>query len=112
VPIATGPADPACLHTPRGIVKAAQLPSSPIENIRKILDELGGVLLDIVSLTMYYVRDVDFPAIQRVRARRFEKATGPAATGVRVAALVDPALLVELTVTAVIPNDRLRPPHM
>ena len=81
-----------------------------IENIRMVLAELGGTMSDIMSLTMYYVKDDDLPAIQRVRTRRFEKATGPAVTGVRVAGLVDPALLVELTVTAVIPNDRFRTP--
>jgi len=79
-----------------------------IDNIGKILAELGGSLSDIVSLTMYYVRDEDLPAIQSVRSRRFEKPTGPAVTGVKVAALVDPALLVELTVIAVIPNERFR----
>jgi len=81
-----------------------------IENIRRILAELGGGISDIVSSTMYYVRDDDLPAIQRVRARRFEKATGPAVTGVKVSALVDTALLVEFTVTAVIPHDRFRTP--
>jgi|SRR5215472_8570631 len=81
-----------------------------INNIRKILHELGGELSDIVSLTMYYVRDADLSAIQKVRSRRFEKATGPASTGVKVAALVDAGLLVELTVIAVIPNQRFRIP--
>lgn len=81
-----------------------------IENIRKILIELGGSLSDIVSLTMYYVRDSDLPAIQSVRKRQFDKATGPAVTGLKVAALVDPKLLVELTVIAVIPHERFRHP--
>lgn len=81
-----------------------------IENIRKVLAGLGGVLSDIMSLTMYYVRDDDLPAIQAVRKRRMERATGPAVTGVKVAGLVHPALLVELTVTAVIPHDRFRVP--
>ncbi len=83
-----------------------------IDNIRKILAVLGGALGDIVSLTMYYVRDEDLPAIQRVRTRRFQKATGPTATGLKVAGLVDSALLVELTVTAVIPFDRFRVPEV
>ena len=81
-----------------------------IENIRKVLAAMGGALSDIVSLTMYYVRDEDLPAIQAVRKRRMEKATGPTATGIKVAGLVDPALLVELTVIAVIPHDRFRVP--
>ena len=81
-----------------------------MKNIRKVLAAMGGALSDIVSLTMYYVRDEDLPAIQAVRKRAMEKATGPAVTGVKVAGLVHPALLVELTVTAVVPHDRFRVP--
>ncbi len=81
-----------------------------IDNIEKILAELGGSISDIVSLTTYYVRDEDLPAILNVRSRRFEKATGPASTGVKVVSLVDPDLLVELTVIAVIPDKRFRAP--
>ena len=79
-----------------------------IDNITKILAELGGTLDDIVSSTLYYVRDEDLTAIQHVRTHRFNKANGPASTAVRVAALVDPELLVELTVIAVIPRERFR----
>ena len=81
-----------------------------IDNIETILAALGGQLSDIVSTTLYYVRDEDLPAIQNVRIRRFPKAHGPATTGVRVAGLVDPGLLVELTVIAVIPEDRFQVP--
>ena len=38
-----------------------------IDNITKILAELGGMIADIVSLTMYYVRDEDLAAIQSER---------------------------------------------
>ena len=79
-----------------------------IDNIVKVLAELGGTLDDIVSMTMYYVRDKDLPYIQSERIRRFKKPTGPAVTGVRVAALVDPELLVELTAIAVIPDERFK----
>jgi len=77
-----------------------------IDNIQRILAELGGSISDIVSVTMYYVRDEDLEEIQSVRRDRFQKPTGPAVTGVKVAGLVDPNLLVELTVVAVIPEDR------
>ncbi len=80
-----------------------------IDNITKILAELGGMIADIVSLTMYYVRDKDLAAIQSERIQRFDKTTGPAVTGVKVAALVDPELLVELTAVAVIPSERFIP---
>jgi enamine deaminase RidA (YjgF/YER057c/UK114 family) len=81
-----------------------------IDNICKVLSALGGTLADIVSVTMYYVKDVDLPAIQAVRKRRFQKETGPAVTGIKAAALVDPLLLVELTTIAVIPEERFRSP--
>ena len=79
-----------------------------IDNIVKVLAELGGMLDDIVSMTMYYVRDQDLSDIQSERIRRFKKPTGPAVTGVKVAALVDPELLVELTAIAVIPDERFK----
>ncbi|MDX1575491.1 MAG: RidA family protein [Kiloniellales bacterium] len=81
-----------------------------IDNIERVLFGLGGRIEDAVSVTMYYVRDEDLEAIQEVRRARFSLQAGPAATGVKVAALVDPALLVELTVVAVIPDDRFVAP--
>jgi enamine deaminase RidA (YjgF/YER057c/UK114 family) len=75
-----------------------------IDNIEAILSSLGGSLADVVSLTMYFVRDQDFEAIQSVRRRRFKKATGPATTGIKVAGIPFPDLLVEITAFAVIPD--------
>ena len=54
----------------------------------------------------YLRREKDLPDIQKERIKKFKKATGPAVTGVKVAGLVDPELLVELTVLAVIPHER------
>lgn len=79
-----------------------------IDNIERVLTVLGGRLDDIVSMTMYYVRDQDLTDIQNERIRRFKKVTDPAVTGVKVAALVDPDLLVELTPIAVIPAGRFK----
>ncbi|WP_152610774.1 RidA family protein [Ruegeria sp. ANG-R] len=56
-----------------------------------------------MSCTMYYARDEDLDAIQDARRSRFSFGAGPAVTGVNVAGLVDKALLVELTVVAVVP---------
>ncbi|WP_177230918.1 RidA family protein [Rhizobium sp. NFR07] len=81
-----------------------------INNIEKVLAGLGGTIADVVSTTMYYVRDNDLDAIQEVRRARFATDAGPAVTGVRVSSLVDPGLLVELTVIAVIPYDRFQVP--
>ena len=75
-----------------------------IDNIEKVLASVGGTIDDIVSCTMYYVRDEDLEAIQDARRSRFSFNAGPAVTGVKVAGLVDKALLVELTVVAVVPS--------
>lgn len=77
-----------------------------IDNIETVLAAIGGTLSDIVSFTTYYVRQEDLPALYRARSDRFSRDFGPAVTGVRVAGLVDPDLLVEFTVIAVIPEDR------
>ncbi len=75
-----------------------------IDNIEKVLSAVGATIEDVVSCTMYYVRDEDLDAIQEVRRNRFSFDAGPAVTGVKVAGLVDEALLVELTVVAVVPS--------
>lgn len=76
-----------------------------IDNIEKVLAAVGGTIEDVVSCTMYYVRDEDLDAIQEARRNRFSFDAGPAVTGVKVAGLVDKALLVELTVVAVVPSE-------
>lgn len=81
-----------------------------IDNIEKVLAGLGGTIEDVVSTTMYYVRDDDLDAIQGAGRARFSFNAGPAVTGVKVAALVDPDLLVELTIIAVIPPERFQAP--
>ena len=93
-----------------GMEDAGQQAHAAIDNIETVLAALGGTIEDVVATTMYYVRDEDLEAIQEARRTRFSLAAGPAVTGVKVAALVDPRLLVELTVTAVIPQDRIRSP--
>ena len=91
-------------ENPEGQARAA------IENIRLVLDELGGALSDIVAMTVYFRDDADLPAIQRARKRAFQKATGPAVTAIKVAGFVAPDLLVEMTATAVIPHERFKAP--
>ncbi|MEQ9490778.1 MAG: RidA family protein [Alphaproteobacteria bacterium] len=77
-----------------------------IDNIEAVLAGIGGSLEDIVSFTTYYTRQVDLPGIYRAREDRFHRDSGPAVTGIRVAGLVDPDLLVEFAVIAVIPEKR------
>lgn len=89
---------------------AGKQTTAALKNISAILAALGGEPSDIVSLTTYYVRDEDKTAISEARKAVLDKSTGPAATGVRVAALWSPELLVELTAIAVIPHHRFREP--
>ena len=81
-----------------------------IDNIETILAALGGSINDVVSVTMYYVREEDLAAIRDVRGRRFGLHHGPASTGVKVAGLVRPELLVEMSAIAVIPVSRFIEP--
>ncbi len=76
-------------------------------NIAALLQQIGGQMNDIVSVTTWFVRDGDLSAIQTVRARWLDFPNPPASTSVRVAGLGDPGFLVELTPVAVIPEDRL-----
>lgn len=79
-----------------------------IDNIERFLVSLGGTIEDVVSCTMYYVRDEDLDAIQDARRSRFSFDAGPAVTGVKIAGLGDKALLVELTIIAVIPTGNFK----
>ena len=87
----------------------AQMEQS-IENVRTILDTVGGRLEDVVSMTIYFLRREDLPTIQRVRARHFEAATAPASVMIQVPGLIIPELLVELVPIAVVPHERFRRP--
>ena len=81
-----------------------------VENVRAILAEVGGVLDDVVSMTVYFVDRADLPAIQRVRSRYWTAGTAPASILIQVAGLVVPELVVELVPVAVVPHDRFRRP--
>lgn len=89
---------------------AAAQTHAALDNIEKVLASAGGTLDDIVSLTTYYVRSADKDDIRAARAARLNKGFGPASTGIQVKALWDDALLVELTVIAVIPHQRFCAP--
>lgn len=79
-------------------------------NVEHILAAVGGRLDDIVSLTIYFLRRDDLPAIQKVRAEKFTSRTAPASILIQTLGLVVPDLLVELVPIAVVPDDRYRNP--
>ena len=81
------------------------------DNVAYILEEVGGRLDDIVSLTIFFLNRDDLPAIQTVRAERFTPENAPASILIQTPGLVTPDLLVELVPIAVIPFDRYHPPR-
>ena len=70
--------------------------------IKKALEELGGTL-DHVVRTRMYVTDItrDWQAIGRAHGEVFQQAR-PASTMVEVKQLIDPAMLVEIEVSAIV----------
>jgi enamine deaminase RidA (YjgF/YER057c/UK114 family) len=94
-----------------GEADAALQMEQSIENVRRILAEVGGILDDIVSMTIYFLDRADLPAIQRVRSRHFTAGTAPTSTLIQVPGLVVPDLLVELVPLAVVPHSRFHRPR-
>ncbi|MEV0384282.1 RidA family protein [Nonomuraea sp. NPDC050643] len=88
----------------------AQMEKS-IDNVRLILAAVGGRLDDIVSMTIYFLRREDLPAIQRVRSRHFAAGSAPASVLIQVPGLVLPEFLVELVPIAAIPQERFTRPE-
>ena len=72
-----------------------------LDKIRTALDACGATLRDVVCTRAYLVNVDDWPAVARAHARSFADVR-PAATLVEVRRLVDPRLLVEMEVQAVV----------
>lgn len=78
-----------------------------LENIRGVLDSVGGTMADIQKVTIYVM---DMALLMEIHAVRSEFFTAPypASTLVQVAALVRPEYLIEIEAVAVIPEERVR----
>ncbi|MQA07412.1 MAG: RidA family protein [Pseudonocardiaceae bacterium] len=81
-----------------------------VDNVRKVLGEVGGRLGDIVSMTIYFLNRDDLPVIQKVRSRHFDTATAPTSVLIQAAGFVRPEFAVELVPVAVVPHDRFKRP--
>ena len=78
-----------------------------LENIQAVLASVGGTMGDVISLT-HFVTDIGkFMETGDIR-RQFFREPYPVTTTVQVAALYDPALMVEITAIAEIPRARFR----
>ena len=73
-------------------------------NIENLLNEVGGTLDDLVSITTYFLELEDLPKIQAVRNEFLNAECPPVSTSVRVAGLGHEDFLVELTPIAVVPK--------
>ena len=71
-------------------------------NISALLQEVGGTLEDLVSITTYFLELQDLPKIQAVRNEFLSTENPPVSTSVRVVGLGHADFLVELTPVAVL----------
>jgi enamine deaminase RidA (YjgF/YER057c/UK114 family) len=72
-----------------------------LSNVQDVVRAAGGTMADIVHLTLYFVNRDDAPGYFEV-AERFFGANPPPATGVVVAGLLRPELLIEIDAQAVL----------
>ncbi len=72
-----------------------------IENVETALSAADATLSDVVRTRLYVTDSDDWEAVGRAHAEAFGD-TPPATTLVEVAALVDPAMLVEVEATALV----------
>lgn len=90
-----------------GIGDPAAQAEQAMKNVATLLREAGAELEDIVKIVVYLTdpryRDAVYPVIGR-----WLKGVYPVSTGVVVSALARPEWLVEIDVTAVIPEHRKR----
>jgi len=74
-------------------------------NIRTALESIGGRMSDILSLTHFTTDIASFMQTGDIRQEFFSDPF-PVTTTVEVAALYNPALVIEITAIAEIPQDR------
>lgn len=81
-----------------------------LKNIETILAEVGGVMEDIVSMTIFCTDPDQIAEISQVRSEFFKTETAPVSIFIQAAALVHPDWLVEMIPIAVVPDERYREP--
>ncbi len=72
-----------------------------LENLKRILADLGGTLDDVVRIVTYLRNMEDHPVVHKIRREYFGDRP-PASTTVEISRLFDPRQLIEIEATAVI----------
>jgi enamine deaminase RidA (YjgF/YER057c/UK114 family) len=86
-----------------GVGDVAAQTEKAMANVAMLLDEAGSELHDICKITIYLV-DVRYREAVYTVVGKWLKGVYPVSTGIVVSALARPEWLVEIDVTAVIPN--------
>lgn len=84
-----------------GVGSAYEQAKFILSKIEDVLDDLGSSIEDVVRTRIYVTNIKDWPEIAKAHHMFFAE-TKPASTMVEVSALVDPEMLVEIEVTAVV----------
>ena len=93
-----------------GVGEMREQARQTFRNIQASLAAVGGEMDDVVSIVTYVTTLDGLRDIHEVRTEFFSPPY-PVSTLVQVAALVEPDLLIEVTATAVVPEDRYRAPE-
>ena len=92
-----------------GIGDMAAQTRQVLENIKKVLESVGGEMADIAKVTVFITDMSGLDEIHRVRSEYFTKPY-PASTLVEITRLVSPECMIEIEAVAVIPYDRVKEP--
>ncbi len=80
-----------------------------LENIKKVLEYVGGRMSDIAKVTVFITDMSGLDEIHRVRLEYFTLPY-PASSLIQVSRLVTPKCMIEIEAVAVIPYDRVKEP--
>ncbi len=81
-----------------------------LTNINTVLETIGGMMSDVISLTQYTTDIQTFMQTVDIRKDFFFAAPYPVTTTVEVAALYNPEIVIEITAVAEIPHERYMRP--
>ena len=80
-----------------------------LENIRQVLESMGGQMSDVISLVHYSTDIEQFMGVADVR-KEFFSTPFPVTTSIQIERLYHPDLMIEITAVAEIPRERFRRP--